>query len=66
MSVTLPTEMARAVFDRIRTGQYGSAGELIREAVRRLLEAEPAVRQSDDDDAGEAPPPPRRGGRRAP
>ena len=48
MSVTLPTEMARAVFDRIRTGQYGSAGELIREAVRRLIEAEPAAPPVDD------------------
>ncbi|MBM4060384.1 MAG: hypothetical protein FJ265_04690 [Planctomycetes bacterium] len=62
LSVTLPLEMAQAVFDRVRAGAFGSPGALIREAVRRLLEAEPSPAPPDD----EAERPARRTGRRAP
>lgn len=49
MSVNLPTQMVQAIFQQVRNGTYGSAGELIRDAVRQLLKL---------DEEGNAPPPP--------
>lgn len=38
-SVTVPTEMAQQIFQLVRDGIYGSAGEVVREALVRLLAA---------------------------
>lgn len=39
LSISLPQDLAQAVYQQVRNGTYNSAGELIRDAVRRLLEA---------------------------
>ncbi len=36
MSVTLPTEMAQAVKEKVRSGEYASESEVIREGLRAL------------------------------
>ncbi len=37
LSVSLPMEMAQAVYQQVRNGTYDSAGQVIREALRQLL-----------------------------
>jgi len=39
-SITLPAEMARAIHERVNSGDYGSASEVIREAMRTWLQRE--------------------------
>jgi putative addiction module CopG family antidote len=53
LSVSLPMEMAQAVYQQVRDGTYHSAGAVIREALRQLLKlegeestAEPEVTES--------------------
>ena len=36
-SITLPTEMARVIREKVSSGGYGSASEVIREAMRGWL-----------------------------
>ncbi|SOZ34237.1 ribbon-helix-helix domain-containing protein [Cupriavidus neocaledonicus] len=43
MSVTLPTEMAQAVKDKVRSGEYASESEVIRDGLRALLARDRAV-----------------------
>jgi antitoxin ParD1/3/4 len=43
LSITLPTEMARAVERMVESGAYASASEVIREGVRALLERDHVV-----------------------
>jgi putative addiction module CopG family antidote len=43
MSITLPTEMAQLVKNRVNSGAYASESEVIREGLRALLEREEAV-----------------------
>lgn len=40
LSVSLPMEMAQAVYQKVRDGTYHSAGAVIREALRQLLKLE--------------------------
>lgn len=42
LSISLPPELAAAVHERVRSGLYGSASELLREALRRFLFASTA------------------------
>ncbi len=42
LSISLPQEMAQAVYQQVKNGTYTSAGDLIREAVRQLLERDGA------------------------
>jgi antitoxin ParD1/3/4 len=39
-SVTLPGEMARIIHERVSSGHYGSASEVIRDAMRAWLQRE--------------------------
>ena len=39
-SVTLPGEMARIIHERVDSGNYGSASEVIRDAMRAWLQRE--------------------------
>jgi antitoxin ParD1/3/4 len=39
-SITLPGEMARVIHQRVSSGDYGSASEVIREAMRAWLQRE--------------------------
>jgi antitoxin ParD1/3/4 len=39
-SITLPVEMARVVHERVSSGDYGSASEVIRDAMRAWLHRE--------------------------
>jgi antitoxin ParD1/3/4 len=39
-SITLPAEMARVIRERVNSGDYGSASELIHEAIRAWLQRE--------------------------
>ncbi len=43
MSITLPTEMARLIKDRVASGAYATESEVIREGLRALQERETAV-----------------------
>lgn len=43
MSITLPTEMADAVRERVRSGQYASESEVVREGLRALVARDHAV-----------------------
>ena len=43
MSVTLPTELADQVRRRVKSGDYASDSEVIREGLRALAEREKAV-----------------------
>ena len=43
MSITLPTEMADAVRERVRSGQYASESEVVRDGLRALLARDQAV-----------------------
>ncbi|UDM50287.1 type II toxin-antitoxin system ParD family antitoxin [Cupriavidus sp. MP-37] len=43
LSVTLPTEMAQAVKDKVRSGEYASESEVIRDGLRALLARDRAV-----------------------
>ena len=38
LSITLPAEMAKIIHEEVRAGGYGSASEVIREAMRGWLE----------------------------
>ncbi len=38
LSITLPTEMARVIREKVGAGGYGSASEVIREAMRGWLD----------------------------
>ncbi len=38
LSITLPAEMAKIIHEKVRAGGYGSASEVIREAMRGWLE----------------------------
>jgi len=39
-SVTLPSEMARVIHERVDSGAYGSVSEVIRDAMRAWLQRE--------------------------
>jgi len=39
-SVTLPSEMARVIHERVDSGDYGSVSEVIRDAMRAWLQRE--------------------------
>ena len=43
MSVTLPTEMAQAVKEKVRSGEYASESEVIRDGLRALQARDRAV-----------------------
>jgi putative addiction module CopG family antidote len=43
MSVTLPTEMARLVKEKVSSGEYASESEVIRDGLRALAERDRAV-----------------------
>ena len=43
MSITLPTEMADAVRERVRSGQYASESEVVRDGLRALMARDQAV-----------------------
>ncbi|SCU73630.1 Antitoxin of a toxin/antitoxin system [Cupriavidus necator] len=43
LSVTLPTEMAQAVREKVRSGEYASESEVIRDGLRALLARDRAV-----------------------
>lgn len=43
LSITLPNEMADAVKAKVRTGEYASESEVIREGLRALMERDRAV-----------------------
>jgi antitoxin ParD1/3/4 len=43
MSITLPVEMADAVRERVRSGQYASESEVVRDGLRTLLARDQAV-----------------------
>jgi len=43
LSITLPTDMAEAVKAKVRTGEYASESEVIREGLRALTARERAV-----------------------
>lgn len=43
LSITLPTDMADALRDRVRAGEYASESEVIREGLRALFAREQAV-----------------------
>jgi Arc/MetJ-type ribon-helix-helix transcriptional regulator len=38
LSVNLPLAMAQAVYEKVRDGTFDSAGAVIREALRQMLE----------------------------
>ena len=40
LSITLPPDLARAIRDKVGAGLYGSASEVIREALRGFLDRE--------------------------
>lgn len=43
MSITLPVEMADAVRERVRSGQYASESEVVRDGLRALTARDQAV-----------------------
>lgn len=43
MSITLPVEMADAVRERVRSGQYASESEVVRDGLRALIARDQAV-----------------------
>lgn len=43
LSITLPNEMAELVKEKVRTGEYASESEVIRDGLRALLSQERAV-----------------------
>lgn len=43
LSITLPTEMAQAVKEKVRTGEYASESEVIRDGLRALLARDRAI-----------------------
>jgi putative addiction module CopG family antidote len=43
LSVTLPTEMAQAVKEKVSSGEYASESEVIRDGLRALLARDRAV-----------------------
>jgi putative addiction module CopG family antidote len=43
MSITLPNDMADLVKDKVRTGEYASESEVIRDGIRALLVRDRAV-----------------------
>lgn len=43
LSITLPTEMAEAVKEKVRSGAYASVSEVVREGVHALLDRDSAV-----------------------
>jgi Arc/MetJ-type ribon-helix-helix transcriptional regulator len=51
-SVTIPPEMAEAVFQQVKQGHHGSAGAVIRAALRQMLQL------GEDGAPLDAPPPP--------
>lgn len=40
LSITLPAEMVRVIREKVSAGNYGSNSEVIREAMRALMERE--------------------------
>ena len=54
LSISLPHELAEAISERVRSGLYTSASELIREALRLLLRVEEAQRSQLERVAGAA------------
>lgn len=51
LSVNMPMEMAQAVYGLVRDGTYDSAGAVIREALRQLLERDGLTPGSPADNA---------------
>jgi len=45
MSITLPVEMADAVRERVRSGQYASESEVVRDGLRALIARDQAVEE---------------------
>ena len=43
LSITLPNQMAEALRERVRSGQYASESEVIRDGLRALFAQEAAV-----------------------
>jgi len=54
LSISLPPELAGAIAERVQSGLYTSASELIREALRLLLKVEAAQRAQLERLAGDA------------
>ncbi len=48
LSITLPAEMARLVREKVSSGAYGSASEVIRTALRGWMEDEKRLKVLDD------------------
>jgi antitoxin ParD1/3/4 len=47
LSITLPPEMAQFIRQKVETGLYGSNSEIIREALRSLMERERRLERLD-------------------
>jgi antitoxin ParD1/3/4 len=43
LSITLPTDMAEALSERVRSGEYASESEVIRDGLRALFARDKAV-----------------------
>lgn len=54
LSITLPNEMAEPVKEKVRTGEYASESEVIRDGLRALLSQERAVENWLHDQVGPA------------
>lgn len=54
MSITLPNEMAEVVKAKVRTGEYASESEVIRDGLRALLARDRAVEHWLHDQVGPA------------
>lgn len=48
LSITLPTEMARLVREKVSSGAYGSTSEVIRTALRGWIEDQKRLKVLDD------------------
>ena len=54
LSITLPNEMADLIKEKVRTGEYASESEVIRDGIRALLSRERAVENWLHDQVGPA------------
>lgn len=53
LGVTIPVEMAQAVYREVREGRYPSASEVVRAALQLLLKLDPDAEAADPDAPGQ-------------